>query len=470
MTGRRVGPFRRESGQVTVALVAAVFVLALLGAAMVAFGGALTGKARMQRAADLAAVSAARSLRDDLPRRLSPPTVNGVPNPVHLTRARYLARARAAARRGASANGAGVWRVRVRFPDRLSPAPLEAEVRLRGQWSGGGEKSTVTVEARAAAALPLGVLPAGETASLIGSATGLVAASGGGYSGPLAIRQGRGMRPDVAIAFDQMAAAAALAGHQLLVSSAFRSDAEQAAIFAANPDPKWVAPPGTSLHRCATELDLGPTSAYAWLAANASRFGYSNRYEWEPWHYGFDAGPAPCSAEAERGVGTGPLRGGGGSADGLLTGGLGMPAFVPAQIAPHIARAAAKWNVPAALLAAQLQAESNFDPGAVSSAGAQGIAQFMPGTAAAYGLSDPFDPGQAIMAQAHLMADLLSQFEGSTELALAAYNAGPGAVSPCNCIPDYLETVAYVQKIIALLAGSGNALTLAPPLEVRLTH
>ena len=79
-------------------------------------------------------------------------------------------------------------------------------------------------------------------------------------------------------------------------------------------------------------------------------------------------------------------------------------------------------------------AESNFNPFAVSPAGAAGIAQFMPGTAAAYGLDDPFDAEAAIDAQAHLMSDLLEQF-GDVSLALAAYNAGPGAVEPCMCVP-----------------------------------
>src|SRR5204862_894028 len=106
-------------------------------------------------------------------------------------------------------------------------------------------------------------------------------AAGGGYSGPLAYRQGEGMRPDVAVAFDRMAAAASTAGLTLIVNSGFRSDAEQAALFAAHPDPRWVAPPGHSLHRCATELDLGPPSAYGWLDANARRFGFLRRYSWE---------------------------------------------------------------------------------------------------------------------------------------------------------------------------------------------
>ena len=110
-------------------------------------------------------------------------------------------------------------------------------------------------------------------------------ASGGGYEGPLAYRQGKPMRPDVALAFDRMAAAARReAGLFISISSGFRSDAEQARLFAAHPDPRWVAPPGESLHRYATELDLGPPAAYGWLEANSGRFGFVKRYAWEDWH------------------------------------------------------------------------------------------------------------------------------------------------------------------------------------------
>lgn len=92
------------------------------------------------------------------------------------------------------------------------------------------------------------------------------------------------MRPDVAAAFDRMAAAARReAGLALLVTSGYRSDAEQARLFAAHPDPRWVAPPGQSLHRYETELDLGPPAAYAWLDANSRRFGFIKRYQWEAW-------------------------------------------------------------------------------------------------------------------------------------------------------------------------------------------
>jgi hypothetical protein len=83
-----------------------------------------------------------------------------------------------------------------------------------------------------------------------------------------------------------MDAAARADGIALVISSAYRSDAEQAVLFAAHPDPKWVAPPGKSLHRLGTELDLGPATAYGWLSAHAAAFHFVQRYAWEPWHYG----------------------------------------------------------------------------------------------------------------------------------------------------------------------------------------
>src|SRR3954467_11815565 len=155
-----------------------------------------------------------------------------------------------------------------------------------------------------------------------------------------------------------------------------------------------------------------------------------------------------------------------------------QPAFPPSS-PPHTAsrsspppgsrepilRSAAHWGVPPALMAGQLMAESGFDPNAGSPAGAQGIAQFMPATAAAYGLTNPYDPVAAIDAEAHLMSDLLHQF-GSPELALAAYNAGPAPVEACHCIPPYPETQAYVTRILALIGGAG-AIAM-PSFEVRL--
>jgi hypothetical protein len=263
------------------------------------------------------------------------------------------------------------------------------------------------------------------------------------------------MRPDVAIAFDRMERAASAAGIHLIVVSGFRSNAEQALLFARHPDPRWVARPGTSLHRLATELDLGPGGAYGWLSANAGRFGFLRRYSWEPWHFGYTRNAGSAS------VGWGSKGG-----DGRAT--ASVQSFVPARYAPIIARAAQRWQVSAQLLAAQIYAESNFNPFAVSPAGAQGIAQFMPGTAAGLGLRNPFDAEASIDAQAHLMHDLLARF-ASVPLALAAYNAGAGAVAACGCVPPYAETQAYVAKILGLLGGAGDP-SLAGAMEVRLVR
>lgn len=461
-SGKRFGPPPARSGEAGQAAILALGgALALIAAALalVAIAGAVTGKGRVQRAADLAAISAARSLRDDLPALLAPPTLpGGLPNPAHIDKLTYLARARAAALAAARRNGVAADRLAVAFPDAASFAPLRAKATVTAGLEGGGG-----TRVEAAAVAEAGVPTAGGGMAAM--------ASGGGYGGPLVYRDGKGMRPDVAAAYDRMDAAAAADGVGLLVVSGFRSDAEQAALFAQHPDPKWVAPPGHSLHRCATELDLGPESAYGWLAANATRFGFLQRYSWEPWHFGFTAGPEPCSAAGEAGgLGAGEAGGpgaggsGGPGGDGALSSST-LPSFVPAEFRATIVRAAIRWNVSAALLAGQLMAESGFDPTAGSPAGAQGIAQFMPGTAASYGLRDPYDPVAAIDAEAHLMSDLIRQF-GDPQLALAAYNAGPAPVEACHCIPPYPETQAYVTRIIALLGGAG-ALA-APTLEVRL--
>ncbi len=451
--GRRLGA---ELGQALPLVLGLAIVLVLATTALIALAAGVTGAERGQRGVDLAAISAVRSMRDDLPRLVAPATLpDGGLNPYHLARADYLARAAAAAREAARHNGLAVARVRVGFPDGASPVPLRASVEVVAETdvgrAVGRESETVQVSLRAEAE----AVPPAATGTDASTAAPPMA-SGGGYSGPLVYRQAMPMRPDVAAAFDRMNAAASDAGLPLTINSAYRSDAEQARLYAANPDPRWVAPPGTSLHRCATELDLGPPAAYGWLDANAHRFGFLRRYSWEPWHFGFARGPAPCSVAGN----------GGGRADGTVAEDGGLPGFVPAQYRAPLLAAARRWRVSSGLLAAQLEAESGFDPRATSPAGALGIAQFMPSTAATYSLSDPFDPLASIDAQAHLMADLLARF-GSPALALAAYNAGPSAVAACMCVPDIPETQAYVAKILGLLDASGR-LALPAPLEVRL--
>jgi soluble lytic murein transglycosylase-like protein len=451
--GQRLGESNGEAGQASLLLLGVVAALLAVLVVLFAFGQALGAKGRHQRAADLAAISAAQVMRASYARLFEPPLLpNGLPNPRHLSNAVYLALARAAARRGAVRNGLRAGAVAVRFPG-VGFAPTRVTVEVRGEAAvrvpGDDRARRVEVGARATAEL-----------APTGGAPGMPdQAGGGGYDGPLAYRQGKPMRPDVALAFDRMAAAARReAGLALIVTSGYRSDAEQARLFAAHPDPKWVAPPGQSLHRYGTELDLGPPAAYGWLEANAQRFGFIKRYAWEDWHFGYTRNPGSASVGFGRPSGAGP------GGDGRSS----IPSFVPERFRESIARAAQRWNVGAALLSAQIYAESNFNPFARSPAGAEGIAQFMPGTANAYGLGNPFDADRAIDAQAHLMRDLLGRF-GSVPLALAAYNAGAGAVAGCGCIPAYPETRAYVAKILGLLGGAGD-LPVAPLLEVRLVE
>ncbi|NYG58721.1 hypothetical protein BJ980_001644 [Nocardioides daedukensis] len=115
--------------------------------------------------------------------------------------------------------------------------------------------------------------------------------------------------------------------------------------------------------------------------------------------------------------------------------------------------AGARFGVDPALLAAVAKQESGYDPRAVSSAGAQGLMQLMPATAKGLGVSDSFDPTQAVNGAAKLLSDLLDRFD-STPLALAAYNAGPGAVLRHNGIPPYRETQNYVTSVMGMLRSA----------------
>src|SRR3954467_8232141 len=432
-----------EEGQALL-LVVGILVAVLVGSLVL--GGvarAIGVRGDRQRAAGLGALAAARALREAYPRVFAPAVIRGQPNPDHLERAEYVAIGQRMATVTARRNGAAD--VDVTFPgDALAPLRVRVVVHDRIEL---GPGASVSGDATADAEL----VPPGTV--------GAAGAPGGGeYGGPLASRPGKPMRPDVALAFDRMAEAAAADGVNLIVVSGFRSNAEQAKLFAAPPDPKWVARPGQSLHRLGTELDLGPAGAYGWLARNAGRFHFVQRYSWEPWHYGFTLNAGTASV----GFGGAGRRGGGR--------GRALQSFVPARFAPAIARAARRWSVAGTLLAAQLYKESNFNPFARSPAGAQGIAQFMPGTARALGLTDPFDAPAAIDAQAHLMRDLLRQF-GAVPLALAAYNAGPAPVMRCGCVPTIPETKAYVADILGLPNGAGDALGAgAGGLEVRLVR
>ena len=139
------------------------------------------------------------------------------------------------------------------------------------------------------------------------------------------------------------------------------------------------------------------------------------------------------------------------------TGGLDAPgASVPGAPTPFSAEidaAAARHRVDPAVLRGLIKQESNFNPRAVSPAGAKGLGQLMPGTAASLGVTNPFDPAQSINGAAKYLRQQLDRFGGDVRKALAAYNAGPGAVQRYGGIPPYNETQNYVRKVISYAEG-----------------
>ncbi len=127
------------------------------------------------------------------------------------------------------------------------------------------------------------------------------------------------------------------------------------------------------------------------------------------------------------------------------------PAAAPMDIDGLIRQAARRYGVDERLVRAVVRAESNFNPRAVSRAGAKGLMQLMDATARRYGVQDPFDPAQNLEAGVRYLHGLLHQFHGDVRLALAAYNAGPAAVQHYDGVPPYHETRAYVSKMMAEL-------------------
>lgn len=120
----------------------------------------------------------------------------------------------------------------------------------------------------------------------------------------------------------------------------------------------------------------------------------------------------------------------------------------PRTLEELVADAARKYALPRSLVRAVARAESAFDPAAVSPKGARGVMQLMPDTSRRLGVDDPFDPGQSIEAGARLLRQLLEKYQGRVAEALAAYNAGPGAVARHHGVPPYRETRGYIRKVV----------------------
>ena len=114
----------------------------------------------------------------------------------------------------------------------------------------------------------------------------------------------------------------------------------------------------------------------------------------------------------------------------------------------QIARAALAYEVPFSLIKAMIKVESDYNPEAVSRAGAKGLMQIMPANIKAYGINNPFDPHENIMVGTQYFKSLFEKFNGNITLALAAYNAGPACVAKYDSVPPYEETQDYVERVM----------------------
>jgi soluble lytic murein transglycosylase-like protein len=168
------------------------------------------------------------------------------------------------------------------------------------------------------------------------------------------------------------------------------------------------------------------------------------------------ATPAPAPAPAAAPTATAPAS----SFAGALAAAQTSPSAAPvtgtgdsSAFDAQINAAAASNGIDPALLKGLVSQESGFNPNARSGAGALGLTQLMPGTASSLGLTNPLDPAQSLQGGAKYLREQLDRFGGDEKLALAAYNAGPGAVQKYGGVPPYAETQNYVTSVMGKAAA-----------------
>lgn len=145
------------------------------------------------------------------------------------------------------------------------------------------------------------------------------------------------------------------------------------------------------------------------------------------------------------------------AADAAKAAPLAYAPVAPEQIDALVQQNASAWQVDPALVKAVIANESGFNAHATSQVGAQGLMQLMPATAASLGVRDPYDAAQNVAGGARYLRGLLDRFGGNERLAIAAYNAGPGAVEKYGDVPPYAETQNYVQNVLASYQKYKNA-------------
>ena len=363
-------------------------------------------------------------MRDDLPRLLSPPTLpNGLPNPAHMEKPVYLWRARvgrAMPRRGRTRSGSAGSGSRSRTL--LAFAPVRVRAAVLGELARGGT--------RAGRSWPRRSPKRRRRRRSAGSMPAI--AGGGGYSGPLVYRQRRGHAPRRRRGLRPDGGGGRRARDRRSSSArAFAPTPNRPRSSPRNPTRRWVAPPGQSLHRCATELDLGPDVRLR--LAGRQRAPASASSSATPGSPGISASTAARRPARTAGDAVGAAEAGGATARSRRR--------RPARLRPGPLPGAAAARRGA--LERLRRAARRAADGRVELQPLRGLAGGRPGHRPVHPVDggrlrprDPFDPDAAIDAQAHLMSDLLRQF-GSPQLALAAYNAGPGAGRSLRLRPPY---------------------------------